>query len=314
MPFLHSNASHGHPHPGSAAGNGGGSQGGGDPLRRLRWVLALTIAFMGVEAAGGWLSGSLALLADAGHMLSDASALGLALLAAWLAGRAVSPRHTFGFRRAEFLAAFVNALGLVMLAVWIVAEAVGRMGTPRPVQGGLMLLVALGGLDVNLAGLLLLRGQGAGNINLRSAMWHLTGDLLGSLGAVAAGAVIHFTGWTPIDPLLGIAIAVLIGLAGGRILYDSATLLMDRVPREIDTAAVRGFLASHPDVRRICDLHIWGVSSSESLLTAHLVVGPSVDRDDLLGRLLPALQQRFGLAHLTVQLESRSHASCPEEW
>jgi cobalt-zinc-cadmium efflux system protein len=145
-------------------------------------------------------------------------------------------------------------------------------------------------------------------------VWHITGDLLGSLGAVGAATVMYFTGWTPIDPLLGIAIALLIGLAGGRILYDSAALLMDRVPSEIDTAAVRGFLAGQPDVRRICDLHIWGVSSSESLLTAHLVVEPSVDRDDLLSRLLPVLQERFGLAHLTVQLESRPHASCPEEW
>jgi cobalt-zinc-cadmium efflux system protein len=284
------------------------------PGPRLWVILALTAGFMVVEAAGGLVSGSLALLADAGHMLSDTTAIGLSLFAAWLAGRETSQRHTYGFRRAEFLAAFVNSMGLVVLAVWIVVEALRRIGTPRVVLGGVMFWVALAGLAVNVAGLLLLRGHAEGNLNLRSALWHITGDLLGSAGAVVAALVIQLTGWTPVDPLLSIAIAALIGLGGGRILYDSATLLMDKVPAEIDAAAVGRYLAGYPDVRQICDLHIWSVSSNETMLTAHLVVDPAVERDRFLRRLLPELQSRFGLAHMTVQIESEPLATCPQAW
>ena len=282
--------------------------------RRLAIVLALTLVFMVVEALGGIVSGSLALLADAGHMLSDATALLLTLFALWLAGRQTSQRHTYGFRRAEFLAAFVNSMGLVVLAVWIVVEALERVGNPRPVLGGIMLWVALAGLAVNVAGVLMLRGHAADNLNLKSALWHIVGDAVGSLGAVVAALVIQTTGWTPIDPLLSIGIALLIGLGGGRILYDSATLLMDRVPAEVDAAAVGRFLDACPEVRQVCDLHIWSVSSSETMLTAHLVVGPEVERDAFLRGLLPELQARFGLAHMTVQLESEPLASCPEAW
>ncbi len=285
-----------------------------DSQRRLWSILVLTLVFMTVEAVGGVVSGSLALLADAGHMLSDATALLLSLFALWLAGRQTSQRHTYGFRRAEFLAAFVNAMGLVVLAVWIVVEALQRIGSPRPVLGGLMFWVALAGLAVNVAGVLILRGHTADNLNLKSALWHIVGDLVGSLGAVVAALVIQSTGWTPIDPLLSIGIALLIGLGGGRILYDSATLLMDRVPAEIDPAAVGRFLSAYPEVQQVCDLHIWSVSSSETLLTAHLVIGPEVERDSFLRSLLPELQSRFGLAHMTVQLESEPHASCPEAW
>lgn len=194
--------------------------------------MLLTLTFMVVEAAGGVISGSLALLADAGHMLSDASAILLALGAVWLSRQETTLRRTFGFRRAEFLAAFVNAIALVALAVWIVFEAVERMAAPRPVLGGLMLAVATAGLVVNLVGILLLRRHAASSLSIKSALWHLSGDLLGSIGAVSAAVVIQLTGWTRIDPLLSLAIAALIGAAGGRILYDSANLLMDRVPKE----------------------------------------------------------------------------------
>lgn len=299
----------GHRHENTAAARNVGEQ-----QRRLGLILLLTLTFMVVEAAGGVISGSLALLADAGHMLSDASAILLALGAVWLSRQETTLRRTFGFRRAEFLAAFVNAIALVALAVWIVFEAVERMAAPRPVLGGLMLAVATAGLVVNLVGILLLRRHAASSLSIKSALWHLSGDLLGSIGAVSAAVVIQLTGWTRIDPLLSLAIAALIGAAGGRILYDSANLLMDRVPKEIDAEEVRRFLTAYPDVQQICDLHIWGVSSSETMLTAHLVVQPQVDRDALLHRLLAALQQRFELAHMTVQLESQPHASCPEAW
>ncbi len=307
----HQHDAHPHSHWRAPGDPSGGRE---DQQRRLTVILLLTVTFMFVEAAGGLISGSLALLADAGHMLSDSSAILLSLGAVWLARRETTHRRTFGFRRAEFLAAFVNALGLVALAVWIVVEAVERIGTRPVVLGGVMFWVALAGLGVNLVGVWLLYGRTHANLNLRSALWHLSGDVLGSLGAVVAAVVIQLTGWTPIDPLLSLGIALLIGLAGGRILYDSANLLMDRVPAEIDTRDVHGFLASYPAVQRVCDLHVWGVSSSETMLTAHLVVAPDTDRDAFLHRLLPTLQERFGLAHMTVQLEAEPHASCPDEW
>ena len=302
---------HGHSHAGRSHAGPPTAQ---DPQRRLWLVFGLTVVFMGVEAAGGLISGSLALLADAGHMLSDATAMLLALLALWLAARETSQRHTYGFRRAEFLAAFVNSLGLLALAAWIVVEAVQRVGTPRAVLGGVMLWVALAGLAVNVTGMLLLHRHAQANLNLRAALWHIAGDLLGSLGAVGAALVIQLTGWTPIDPLLSLGIALLIALGGARILYDSAMLLMDRVPAEIDAAAVGRFLAEYPHVQQICDLHIWSVSSNETMLTAHLVVGPDVERDRFLRGLLPELQARFGLAHMTVQLESEPQESCQQAW
>ncbi len=297
---------HSHPHPPPASG--------AEAHRRLLWVWGLTIAFMGLEAVGGIVSGSIALLADAGHMLSDASAIGLSLLAARLMRWEVTHRRTFGYRRAELLAAFVNALALVVLALWIVAEAVQRLGDPRPVLAGVMFWVAVAGLAVNALGIALLHRHAAADLNLKSAVWHITGDLLGSLGAVVGAVVIYWTGWTPIDALLSIGIAVLIGAAGGRILYDSANLLLDRVPAEIDTAEVRAFLVGYQGVRQICDLHIWGVSSTETMLTAHLVVADDIDRDALLQQLLRDLQARFGLAHMTLQLEAQPDASCDRTW
>lgn len=282
--------------------------------RRLGIVFGLTLTFMVVELVGGLVSGSLALLADAGHMLSDAAAILLSFLALWLARKATTYRHTYGFRRAEFLAAFVNAAGLVVLAVWIVWEAVQRIGAPQPVLGGVMFWVALAGLGVNLVGIRLLHSHAGENLNLKSAVWHIMGDLLGSVGALLAAGVITLTGWTLADPLVSLFIAVLIGFSGVRILFDSANLLMDKVPAEIDTQAVADFLGAYPGVRGICDLHIWGVSSAETMLTAHLLVADEVDRDAFLHQLLHDLQEHFELAHMTVQLESDMHASCPQEW
>lgn len=300
--------------PGHDEGSGSGKDATGDVRGRLGVILLLSLTFMGIEAAGGIISGSLALLADAGHMLSDATAILFSLIAVQIGRREATGRHTYGFRRAEFLAAFVNALGLVALAVWIVFEAVSRFGDPRPILGGVMFWVALAGLVVNLAALRLLHGHASGNLNLRSAVWHIMGDLLGSIGAVAAALVIRFTGWTTIDPLLSIGIATLIGVAGTRILYDSANLLMDRVPAEIDSETVRGFLSQWPGVMQVCDLHIWGVSSQETMLTAHLVVAPDADRNTLLRRLLSELKNRFKLAHMTLQLESEPHDTCSSDW
>ncbi|MDH4247331.1 MAG: cation diffusion facilitator family transporter [Deltaproteobacteria bacterium] len=277
-------------------------------------MLVLVLGFAAVEALGGWYSGSLALLADAGHMVTDASALGIALLAVWLAGRAVTARHTYGYRRAEFLAAFVNALSLVALAGWIVVEALTRMETPAPVLGGPMLLVALVGLGVNLLSWRVLSRPSKMDLNLRAALWHVLGDLLGSLGAIGAALVIQFTGWTPVDALVSLGIAGLIGVGGARIVYDSATLLLDRAPGHLDSGEIGRFLAGYPSVQQVCDLHVWSISSQETMLTAHLVVGQGIDRDRFLGGLLSALRDRFHLAHMTVQLENTPHDTCPPGW
>jgi cobalt-zinc-cadmium efflux system protein len=303
MPVGHA---HAEPPPGGTAG--------AEPRRRLALVLGLTLAFMVVEAVGGLLAGSLALLADAAHMLVDAGALGLTFGALWLAGRAVTVERTYGFKRAELLAAFVNALGMLALAVWIVVEALGRLAAPAPVKSGLMLGVALAGLAVNVIGVLLLRRAARGHLGLRAALWHVLGDLLGSLGAIGAALAIGATGWTLVDPLVALGVAGLICLSGGKILLDSADLLLDKVPGEVDSGAVRGFLAGCTGVRRICDLHIWAVSSRETMLSAHLVIDPALDRDRFLHDLLPELKARFALAHMTVQLEGTPHESCPPEW
>ncbi len=318
---MHPSHSHTAPPPSPLEGvpGPGHAHGAGPALRRtqqrrLGLVLALTAGFAAVEAVGGWLSGSLALLADAGHMVTDASALALSLAAVWLMGRHTSEQRTYGFRRAEVLAAFVNALTLVGLAVWIVVEAVQRLRSPVRIHEAAMFWVAFAGLLVNVIGIAALYGSSHGSMNIRAALWHVTGDLFGSLATLAAAGAIRLTGWTAVDPALSVAIAVLIGVGGGKILLDSANLLLDSVPRQIDSAAVRGVLRDFPEVREICDLHIWGISSAETLLTAHLVVDSAADRDALLHRILATLEARFELAHMTVQLETTPQHSCRPEW
>jgi len=273
----------------------------------------LVATFMVVEVVGGLVSAREP-LTDAGHMLTDALALALSYAAVWLAGRETSHTRTYGFRRAELLAAFVNALLLMLLAIWIVVAALERLNQPRPVLTGVLLWVALAGLVVNLAAWALLHNHARTHIGVRSALWHVMGDVLGSVGAIVVALVIRFTGWTAIDPLIGIGIAVLIGLGSARILYDSTYLLLDSVPRGIDSIAVRGFLAAYSNVTQICDLHIWAVSSTETMLTAHLVVSEDTDRDTFLRGLLGELKSRFGLAHMTVQLEGTPMDSCEPGW
>jgi len=299
---------HVHAHPDHAPASPASPQG------RLLWMLLLTGGFMGVEAVGGWVSGSLALLADAGHMLTDFLALGLAAGAAWLSGRETTARRTYGFRRAEILAAFCNALALLGLAAWITVEAIGRLQSPRPVLDGVMLAVAVVGLLVNVVGLALLHGPARTSLNVRAALWHVLGDLLGSVGVLTAALVIRFTGWLPMDPLVGLLSAALICVGAGRILLESTNMLLDTVPKAIDTGDVEAFLRGYDGVERICDLHIWGISSSETMLSAHLVVAPEVERDPFLHALLADLNARFPLAHMTVQLESTPHDTCPPEW
>lgn len=265
-------------------------------------ALAITIGYAVVEAVGGAMLGSLALISDAGHMLSDSLALGLAAFAAWLAARPAGERHSYGFARAEVVAAFVNGLALLLVVIFIAVEAVGRLLDPQPVGGLGVMLVAFIGMLLNLAVAFLI-GRGAKDMNTRAAMLHVVGDLIGSVAAITAGAVIYFTGWQPVDPLLSLVIAVLILASTMRLLRDTLHVLMEGVPSGMRLEEISAALNELEGVRAVHDLHVWTISSGQAALSAH------VELDDL-GRwpmLLEAarrmLQSRFEVGHVTLQPE-----------
>jgi cobalt-zinc-cadmium efflux system protein len=270
------------------------------------WVLwfavALTLAYAGVEAGVGWWAGSLALVADAGHMVNDAGALVIAAVAAWIAQRPVSRLHTYGLGRAEFLAALVNSLGLLALVVWLSVSAVTRLQVSQPVQGEAVSLTAALGLAINIVVAWLL-SRGEQNLNTRAAMLHVTGDLLGSVAALIAGVVITFTGWTPIDPLLSIAIGALILVSSLRLLRESLHGLMEGAPFNLDPEAVVRALAALTGVASVHDLHIWNVKAGEVLLSAHLVVQDIASWEDILDASHAMLGERFDIHHATLQPE-----------
>lgn len=270
--------------------------------RRLWVVLLLTAGFMIVEAVGGWISGSLALLADAGHMLTDVGALGLSLLTAWVAQRPADESKTYGYQRWEILAALVNGAALFGIAGWVVVEAFHRLETPEPVQSGLLLVVATAGLVVNLIALRVLHGAHRENLNTRGAYLHILGDLLGSVAAIAAGVVIALTGWTPIDPILSIGLSLLILVGGWRLLRESTDILLEAVPRHVSMAEVRDRMLQIPGVEAVHDLHVWTVTSGMVAMSGHAVV-PSLDDHP---RALEAIREAvatLGIGHVTIQLE-----------
>src|SRR5438034_9595660 len=263
-------AQHRHPRPGAApearrerevgvaAHTHSHAPSGSDAAARqaLTRALILTGAFALVEAAGGWLAGSLALLSDAGHMLTDTAALGLALFAQWIARRPPSHRATYGYARAEVLAAFINALALLALVVFIAIEAVRRLLEPQPVAGGAVLAIASAGLIANLVSAWILARAGD-SLNARSALLHVLSDMLGSAAAIVAGAVILFTGWTPIDPILSLAVSLLILRSGWRLLAQSTGVLMEGVPAHLDYEEIGRALSQLPGIAAVHDLHIW---------------------------------------------------------
>jgi len=268
----------------------------------LLWPLLLTLGFAVVEAIGGWLTGSLALLGDAGHMLSDSAALSLAWLGAWIAQKPASAKHSYGLMRAEVLVALIN--GLVMLAViaFIVLEAIERLHTPQPVQGSSVILIAFIGLVVNLVVAWRL-GHSRHDLNSRAALLHVIGDALGSVAAMAAGAVIYFTGWLPIDPILSLFISALIFFSTFNLLREVLHVLMEGVPRHLDLGSVARAMGEVAEVREVHDVHIWTLSSSVVALSAHVVLQ---DMEAWL-RVLPALREmlheRFAIDHVTLQPE-----------
>lgn len=272
--------------------------------RRLLIAFSITALFMVTEVIGGLVSGSLALLADAGHMLTDAAALLMALLAVHFSRRPASGRHTFGWLRLTTLAAFVNAIALVAITVLIVWEAVVRFYQPQPVAGATMLIIAFAGLLANLLSFWVLHGGGEErNMNVRAAALHVLGDLLGSVGAIIAALVILWTGWTPIDPILSVLVSCLVLRSAWRLLKESMNELMEGAPVALDIAALKRNLArSIPEVRNVHHVHIWLVGE-KPLMTLHVQVIPPHDHDALLHRIHHFLAQEYQIGHATVQME-----------
>jgi cobalt-zinc-cadmium efflux system protein len=271
--------------------------------RALGAALALVAAFLGVEVAAGLLADSLALLADAGHMLSDTGTLALALFAAWVARRPATPSRSFGYRRAEILAALVNGLALVAVAVWIFVEAGRRLGDPGEPLGGWMLGVGALGLAVNVAAAAILARRGSQSLNVRAALRHVLADLAGSLGVIAAGTAILVTGWDYADPVVSVVIGLLVLASSWTILRDSTHVLLEATPRGLDAREVGRAMAAHPGVREVHDLHVWTITSGFAALSAHVLVDAGADCHALRAELEQTLRDRFELEHTTLQVE-----------
>ncbi|TCW16870.1 cobalt-zinc-cadmium efflux system protein [Raoultella sp. BIGb0138] len=272
--------------------------------RRLLQAFIVTAGFMLVEAIGGVLSGSLALLADAGHMLTDSAALLFALLAVRFANRPPNTRHTFGWLRLTTLAAFVNAIALVVITILIVWEAVQRFNHPQPVAGATMMVIAVAGLLANiLAFWILHRGSAERNLNVRAAALHVLGDLLGSVGAIIAAIVILTTGWTPIDPILSVLVSCLVLRSAWRLLQESMNELLEGAPRSLDVEGLKRDLhRSVAEVRDVHHVHVWLVGE-KTVMTLHVQVVPPYDHDGLLNRIQTFLQHKYAIEHVTVQME-----------
>jgi cobalt-zinc-cadmium efflux system protein len=281
------------------------------PLTRLVAVLALTLAFMIVEAVGGVISGSLALIADAGHMLTDAGALGLSLLSAWIALRPATHSKTYGYQRWEILAALVNGAALFGIAGWVVVEAIQRIQRPEPIQAGLFLVVAAAGLIVNLISLAILHGIRDGNLNTRGAYLHVLGDALGSVGALGAAAIIATTGWTLADPIISIALSLMILVGAWRLLRESTDILLESVPGHVSMVDVQSCMLAVPGVTGVHDLHVWAVSSGMVAMSGHAIV-PNLDDHPTVLERIRAEVSRLGIGHVTIQLEVQHECEEPQ--
>jgi cobalt-zinc-cadmium efflux system protein len=279
-------------------------------LPRLAVVLSLTLGFMLVEAVGGWLSGSLALLADAGHMLTDAGALGLSLLSAWIALRPASQTKTYGYQRWEILAALVNGAALFGIAGWVIIEAIQRMQHPQPIRALLFLIIAAGGLVVNLLSLRILHSLRHGNLNARGAYLHVLGDALGSVGALAAATIIATTGWTLADPIISVLLALLILIGAWRLLRESTDILLEAVPRHVAMADVQRCMLAVPGVTAVHDLHVWTVTSGMVAMSGHAIVPDLTAHPTVLEKIRSEVS-RLGIGHVTIQLEVQHECEEP---
>jgi cobalt-zinc-cadmium efflux system protein len=277
--------------------------------RRLAMALVLTATYMVAEIVGGLAANSLALLADAGHMFSDAAALGLSLVAVILAQRPATSQRTYGFHRAEILAALLNGAALLTLSVLIAREAWERLSAPPEVEGGLMLLIAVGGLAINLANLRILSGGRQSNLNVRGAWLHVMADTLGSLGAISAGAAIYFLGWRWADPLASFIIASLVLYSAWGLIRETLDVLMEGVPKGISIEEITEALTELQGVMGTHDLHVWSLTSGRNVATAHLIITENADHQGIIDAANRMLASRFSIHHATIQVEHDQLAS-----
>lgn len=277
--------------------------------RRVALAMWLTGSFMLVEAFGGWWSGSLALIADAGHMLTDTGALALAWLAVRFARRPADGARSFGYHRAEILAAFLNGAAMIALSVWIIFEAAIRVAQPVEVMATPMLIVAIGGLAVNIISFLLLHGAGD-SLNMRGAAVHVLGDMLGSVAAVLAAIMILQSGWMPIDPILSVLVALLILRSAWNVTRDAAHILMEGTPDGLDPATIASdLIANVKDLKDVHHVHAWSLGSSRPVATLHAKIADCGDADTAIAAIKARLGSQFGIAHVTVQIEQ---GACPD--
>lgn len=282
-----------------------------DNARRVAVAMVLTGGYMVAEIIGGLLSGSLALIADAGHMATDTASLILAFIAFRLARRPADPTRSYGYHRAEILAAFVNALAMMALVAWILYEAVERFLEPVEILGGVMLWVALGGLLVNILAFAVLHTGDRENLNMRGAAVHVLGDLLGSVAAIGAALVILYTGWTPIDPILSVFVGLLVLRSAWAIARESAHILMEGTPSELNISEVAADLkANVRGVEDVHHVHAWSLTATRIMMTLHARLENGADGDTVLEAIQVRLAERFNVEHATVQLENGTLSAC----
>ncbi|MBU2583213.1 MAG: cation diffusion facilitator family transporter [Alphaproteobacteria bacterium] len=301
---------HGHSHDGhghDAHANGSGNE------WRVGAAALLTGLFMVAEVAGGIVSGSLALLADAGHMLTDFASLGLAWYGFRLAKRPADWKRTYGYDRFSILIAFTNGLALFAIAAWIVAEAWQRIGEPREVMGGLMAAIAIAGLAVNIFAFSILHGGDQDNLNMRAAALHVMGDLLGSVAAIGAAVVILTTGWTPIDPILSVVVALIILRSAWYVVKDSAHILLEGAPAHLDTREIKRDLeAAIAEIDNVHHIHAWSLTEERAMVTLHARVDVSGAKPEEVARRIKArMREKFGIDHATVEVEFEDCADHP---
>jgi cobalt-zinc-cadmium efflux system protein len=290
---THQHGAHGHRHAHAHAG---------EDVRRLRAALVLTASLLVAEVVGGVVSNSLALLADAGHMLTDVAALSLSLFVAWFSRQPETPRRTYGYLRWEILAAFLNGSALLLISAWIVWESISRLRAPEPITSGLMLVIATGGLAVNVAAAFVLHPASEGSLNVRGAYLHVLGDLLASVGTLGAALIIRFTGWLPADALASILTTVLIVRGAWRLVRESVDVLLESAPTHVPPGAVREQLSAIPGIESVHDLHVWTVSSGVVAMSAHAIVREPERHQHVLEHVHDAMRL-FGIQHVTIQLE-----------
>lgn len=269
----------------------------------LRRVFALTFIYLIVEVAGGLISGSLALLADGFHMFADATGIGLSLFAAWLSHRPAPAHRTFGYQRVEILAAFFNALLLLGMGGFILYESYERFQSPEPIQANLMLVIAVGGLIINIISAKLLHHDHQHNLNIKGAYLHVLGDLMGSVGAIAAGLCILFLDWRWADPVISGLISILILFSSIGLLREAVNILLEGCPSHIDISDIRNSILEFQGIQDIHNLHVWNINMQRAVLTAHLEVTPEAFSGETLTQVQNALKDKYGLSHVTLQLE-----------